>query len=512
MTRPSSPGTVLSRALGAAACCLVLAVAGCSTSSSHPSTGRAPAGVAHEPAGGAGQHASLGAPSAVLRPDRSWRVTSWAPPAELGGYVSPSSTLPGGPLHLHLRGTHPQVHVQVFRSGWYGGAGAALVETLDVTVRPPGRPVLLDAARRTWTAAWPESTTLDTRGWEPGHYLVLASAAGHQTWVPFTVTSPVATGRVVVVAENTTWQAYNAWGGASLYHGRDGARRTRAYAVSHDRPLDYGDGAGDYSGNELPLLELADRLGLPLAFATDTDLASRPGLLDGARAVLSLGHDEYWSSAMRAQLLHARDATGTNLAFFGANAVYRHIRLEPLDGVPDRIEVNYKSSSLDPVSRTDPAEATSDWPSGPHPDDGKQLTGGAYQCNPVHTDLVLSDPTAWFLAGLDLPAGTRLPGLVGSEYDKVVPGGDAPADLVSLARSPLRCDGRRDHADIAYYTVPSGAAGLDIGTSAWVCVLDDVCGGLPVTARERQIVTAITTNVLRAFAAGPAGRLHPAML
>ncbi len=449
--------------------------------------------------------------AALIRPDKAWRVRAWAPLAVLAGYVSPSSTLPGGVLHLHLRGSHPKVHVQVFRSGWYGGAGAALVRSLEVTVLPPGRPVLLDPARRTWTAAWPESTALDTTGWPPGHYLVLASALGGHTWVPFTITSPTMTGRVVLLTENTTWQAYNAWGGASLYHGSDGARRTRAYAVSHDRPLDYGNGAGDYSGNELPLIELADRLGLPLAFATDTDLAGAPGLLDGARAVISLGHDEYWSTAMREQLLRARDQTGTNLAFFGANAIYRHIRLESLDGLANRIEVNYKSAYLDPVTRTNPAEATSDWPSGPHPYDGKQITGGAYQCNPVHTDLLLSDPTAWVLAGLNLPVGFRLRGIVGSEYDKVVPGGNAPAPLVSLARSPLQCSGRHDHSDIAYYTVPSGAAGLDVGTSTWVCVLSNVCGGLPVTSEEQRVVTAITTNVLRAFALGPAGRQHPAV-
>lgn len=486
---------------------LSLVLTACSPATSR---GQMPAARAPGRTAAAAPRVALGAP-VLARPDKYWKVTAWAPPAELAGFVSPSSTLPGGVLHLHLRGTHPRVHVLIFRNGWYDGAGAGLVRSLDLTVVPPGPPVLLDAARRTWTAVWPESTPLDTTGWQPGHYLVLASSAGRQTWVPFTVTSPTMTGRVVLLTENTTWQAYNAWGGASLYHGPDGARRTRAYAVSHDRPLDYGDGAGDFSGNELPLIELADRLGLPLAFATDTDLAGAPGLLDGARAVISLGHDEYWSTAMREQLLRARDRTGTNLAFFGANAVYRHIRLESLNGVPNRIEVNYKSASLDPVARTDPAEATSDWPAGPHPDDGKQLTGGAYQCNPVHTDLVLNDPSAWILSGLGLPASYRLSGMVGSEYDKVVAGGDAPPSLVSLARSPLRCGGRVDHADIAYYTVHSGAAGLDVGTSTWVCVLDNVCGGHPVTTEQERIVTAITTTVLRAFASGPAGRQHPAV-
>jgi hypothetical protein len=41
--------------------------------------------------------------------------------------------------------------------------------------------------------------------------------------------------------------------------------------------------------------------------------------------VISLGHDEYWSPAMRHTVEGARDA-GTNLAFLGANAVYWRVR------------------------------------------------------------------------------------------------------------------------------------------------------------------------------------------
>ena len=70
---------------------------------------------------------------------------------------------------------------------------------------------------------------------------------------------------------------------------------------------------------------MAERTGVPLAYETDVDLDQHPGLLAGARAVISLGHDEYYSLAMRNALVQARDA-GTNLAFLGANAIYRHIR------------------------------------------------------------------------------------------------------------------------------------------------------------------------------------------
>lgn len=439
----------------------------------------------------------------------SWRVQSWALPAELGGFTSTSSVKPGDTLQLHVRSTHPQVHVTAYRTGFYGGTGATTVFQQVVTALPPGPATLLRPATRTWTADWPESTKISTKGWTPGHYLFLLSAAGKQTLVPFTVLSPSFVGKVVLLTENTTWQAYNAYGGASLYHGSNGARSTRAYVVSHDRPLDYGLGSGDFYGNELPLIRLADQLKLPLAFATNTDLEAAPGLLDGAKAIVSLGHDEYWSTKMRAQLLQARDKTGTNLAFLGANAIYRHIRLEPLNGRPNRLEVGYKSASLDPIVGSNPAEATADWPSGPVPRDGKQLTGGAYQCNPVHGDIVFTNVNTWLTAGLHLTPGDRLVNMLGSEYDKIVSGGLAPTAIMSIARSPVTCVGRVDHADFSYYTVPSGAGGIDVGTSTWVCALQNVCGELQISPRDRELVTAITTTILRNFAQGPAGLRHP---
>lgn len=496
---------------------LLLALAACTGAGSGPAAGRSGAPAT----GPAGSSATAGGtPSAasaaqqlqdeLARPgDGGWRVRTPATTTQLAGYMSPASTTPGGTLSLHLRSDVPAVHVAVYRSGWYGGAGGRLVWSADIRALPPTPPTLLRPATRTWTADWPESTPIPTAGWVPGHYLVLASAGDRQTWVPFTVRSPSFRDTVVLVTENTTWQAYNAYGGASLYHGSNGSRSTRAYAVSHDRPLDYGAGAGDYTGNELPLIKLAERLRLPLSYATDTDLEAAPGLLDGARAVISLGHDEYYSTRMRDQLLRARDSTGTNLAFLGANAVFRHIRLEPIGGVPNRLEVNYKDPALDPLTATDPAESTADWPSGPRPRSGAELTGASYQCNPVTGPLVVKDPASWLTTGLGLSVGQQLPELLGSEYDSIVPSPLAPKAIVSIFSSPLTCSGRRGTADFAYYTVPSGAGGVDVGTSTWVCVLDDVCGTRRIPPAVRDVVTAITTRILTEFAKGPAGRAHP---
>ena len=115
----------------------------------------------------------------------------------------------------------------------------------------------------------------------------------------------------------TTYQAYNAWGGYSLYGGPGNNVGTRAQAVSFDRPYD-NNGARIITNYEQSLIAEAERADLPLAYLTGVDLEHSTHVLDGARGLVSLGHDEYWSTAMRQRVTAARDH-GTNLAFMGAN-------------------------------------------------------------------------------------------------------------------------------------------------------------------------------------------------
>jgi hypothetical protein len=359
-------------------------------------------------------------------------------------------------------------------------------------------------ATHTPSAPWRPSLTLDTTGWPAGAYLLrLDTDRGPlRRFVPLTLRARTARGAVVLVDADTTWQAYNAWGGYSLYHGPDGARADRARAVSFDRPYDYGAGAADFLGAELPLLALAERLRLRLAYLTDVDLHRDPTLLEGAAAVVSLGHDEYWSPAMRAAVTGARDR-GTNLAFLGANAVYRKIRFGPSPLGRDRVEINYKDAT-DPIGRTDPAQVTTQWRDAPSSDNGSSLTGTDYGCSPVRVDMVVSDPGNWLLTGLGLRVGSRLRGLVGSEYDRVFLGAPTPRPIQVLTRTPLICNGRSDVAEMAYYTTRSGTAVLDTGTSDWIAGLDSA------DPTVHRVVTAVTRRMLITFAAGPAGRTHPA--
>ncbi|HVM67674.1 MAG TPA: N,N-dimethylformamidase beta subunit family domain-containing protein, partial [Acidimicrobiales bacterium] len=347
--------------------------------------------------------------------------------------------------------------------------------------------------------------------WPPGDYLFkLLSSTGWDNYVPLTVRDDASTAPVLVVNAVTTWQAYNLWGGADLYSASAASQRLthpatpgRADVVSFDRPYALGNGSGDFLGSEEKLVKLVEMAGLDVSYTTSVDLAERPSLLLHHRVIVSPGHDEYYSTAMRDALTAARDH-GVNLAFFGGNAVYRHIRLQPSAFGPDRVEVNYRVASADPDLRTDPAEVTVSWRQSPVNDPESTLLGEMYQCNPVHVDLVVTDPAAWVWAGTGVVAGQHLPGLVGSEYDHwsasdpQAPGGGVEL----LADSPVTCRGVAGTADFTYYVAPSGAGVLDVGTTGWIPrVLDDPQVG--------ATVARVTLNVLEQGSAGPLGRSHP---
>jgi hypothetical protein len=239
------------------------------------------------------------------------------------------------------------------------------------------------------------------------------------------------------------------------------------------------------------------------------DLHRHPGRLLAHRALVSLGHDEYWSTRMRRGAEAAR-AHGVNLAFLGANAVYRHIRLRPSPTGPDRQEVNYKPWSVgdDPAWKTDPSEVTTDWRRPPLNDPESRLLGAQYECNPTDAAGVVARPSAWLLARTGVRAGSRLPGLVGDEYDRVQPTAPRPPRVEVLLHSPVRCRGASS-ADTTYYTARSRAGVFDAGTGSWVCQLARACTEgrrSPVTAR---VVRAITVKLLWTFAGGPAGVHHP---
>lgn len=480
-----------------AALLMALVLAGC-TGSANPAPG---------PAASAGATAST-APSAG---GADWTAPHPGPEHAIEGFADRVSVAPGEPVRLFVSTTAAAWTATAFRVG-------GIARTVWTSPREPGRvqaAAVVQAPTDTVVAPWAPSLTVDTTGWAPGDYLFRLDgldATRAQRYVPLTVRTPSNDGRVVIVNAVTTWQAYNQWGGYSLYKGPDGKRPDRARAVSFDRPYEAGMlGAGQYLQFELGAVRVAERSGIPLGYATDVDLHADPHLLDGARAMITLGHDEYWSTAMRAAATNARE-NGTNLAFLGGNEVYRHIRFGDTPLGPNRLEINYKSFDEDPEKAIDPLEATQDWRLPPNPRPESVLVGNTYRCFPGRAALVAADPGNWLLTGI-VHTGQALPGVVGIEYSGVDLDAPTPRPIEVLFHSPVQCGTthRREFADAVYYTTPTGAGVFESGTQDWVCGMDPYCTGPAQAGHVAPILDAITTRLFTTFAAGPAGRTHPAL-
>ncbi|MEV7614244.1 N,N-dimethylformamidase beta subunit family domain-containing protein [Streptomyces sp. NPDC089799] len=538
----------------------VLGLAAATFASSRPWAGTAAAG----PAGPARPRPQGGAPSPAygldVRAENSlpgapdWRIRHAGPVGAVEGFTDRVSVRSGEVFGLHVSTTSASYTVSAYRMGWYGGARARLVWRSAALPGERQPAAVRDPVTRMVHAPWRRSAAVDTRGWPEGCYLLrLDTTDGRaQRYVPVTVRGPAGSadpaastastastgaagaagaagapvaaadaahpglaGRVVVVNAVATWQAYNRWGGADMYQGATGKKDSRSLAVAFDRPYANRLGAGQFLFFELPLIALAERLGLPLAYATGVDVAREPELLRGAAAVVSPGHDEYWTPEQRRHVTLARD-TGTNLAVFGANCCYRRVRYEPSALGADRVVVCWKDDyAADPGYRRG-LPPTTDFRRQPAPDPESSLLGVIYEGYPVDAPYVVSHAGHWLLAGTGVRAGDAFPHLVGVEYDRVDTGYPTPRPVEILAHSPVVCKGRASYADTAYVSLPGGAGVFATGTMRWVEALD--ASGPPggkgnhgLGGDAGRFTRVVTENVLKAFARGPAGRARPAL-
>jgi hypothetical protein len=437
---------------------------------------------------------SAPAPNPVVAENALPGTTAWrlpqSPGREIEGYASEISVRPGETLHLHVS-TQPTAHyrVDIFRIGWYGGTGGRLVAcspgcATDEQGSPYPVPAF-DAATGYLDAGWPVTDTVVVgRGWVSGYYLaefVLTSGpdAGKGGWFPLIVREPPGRDSVILVqAPVNTWEAYNAWGGRSLYFNFTGLGDNH---VSFERPFDQ-EGARSADGQaenrpqtlEFPLVRYLERLGYDISYTTDVDIDADPGELLRHRLALVAGHSEYWTKGIRDGLQWARDL-GTNLAFMGANDGFWQIRYAD----NRRTIVEYRNPVLDPEpnSTLKTTRFRSLHPARPECeligiqfDDtpGAHGIGGPfdYSVNPA----ALSDP--WFRA-TGFTASSTLHQIVGAEWDRITANCATPplTDFFHFGGAPAA-----PPADSARYTAPSGARVFATGTHNFSKALDDSTG------------------------------------
>ena len=304
----------------------------------------------------------------------------------------------------------------------------------------------------------------------------------------------------------TTYAAYNLWGGKNLYGGTKG----RAYKVSFNRPYDDAGGAGQVWGEELQMLRFLEREGYDVKYCTNIDVHLQPAATWGAKAFLSVGHDEYWSWEMRQHVEEARER-GIHLAFFSSNTCYRQIRLEtsPLTRAANRTVVCYKDNALDALAQKAATQylVTTYWREEPINRPECQLIGIQYDETmfPSVGDVVVANDAHWIFQHTGLQNGDRFVNLLnGREVDRlysVVPNTEI------LCASPVQVEGLPYDANrlchVTIYTWPaSGALVFAAGTMYWSLALDDfgqsARGDIPVNAAAQQMMR----NLLARFISG----------
>src|SRR5262249_55010683 len=390
-------------------------------------------------------------------------------------------------------------HIDIYRMGYYQGNGARLVTTLSssqVLKQVQPNPLtdtvtgLVDAGNWAVSASWAVPATATS-----GLYFarVARDDTGGASLIYFVVRDDTGGSDLLFQTADTTWQAYNTWGGYSLYQytntpatatAGSSSDAGRAVKVSYNRPLTLdasSGGYGDYNSPlhaEYPMIRWLEANGYNVSYSTDVDTDRRGSELLEHKVYLSVGHDEYWSGQQRANVEAARNA-GVNLAFFSGNESFWKVRWENSvdgSGTSYRTLVCYKESK--DGARSDPLDIsqgiwTGTWRDdrfSPPADGGRpenSMSGTLYMNDRTSTDLgvplTVSDQDGklrfWRNTSVaSLGAGqTATLGqfIVGYEVDEDLDNGFRPAGLMDMSSTTFSTP--------SHVTVPWGT---EVGTGS----------------------------------------------
>lgn len=422
---------------------------------------------------------------------------------KVSGWFDQTSVACGATVGLHLSGNNRPVKIQIFRMGYYGGAKARLIFTENIgSVSIAAAPVIAQDQTHLTKTDWPVTTRIQINSNFPtGIYMARFDDGGTAGYTPLIVRDDSSTSSLVMIAATLTWQAYNTWGGWSLYHGPNPQIYSPGREVSFDRPYDRA-GMSDYTINDAGILQIAESKGLDISYTDDVYVNTHPESLLAHRAVIYDGHTEYWSAAMRDAAFKARDA-GVNLLFLGANSAYWRVRVES----NGRVIACWKGDPSDPYA-TNPSLITNKWGEAPTPLNESELMGALMAGIGVESNYEIKNGDAWPLVGTGLKTGEAIVGVVGKEVE-TTDIGRAPA-VQTFLTSRVTILGVNYNINFTYYTSQSSSGVIDVGTNGWVCSITNTCSWKTATTPAGRVqVATITSNLLSAAASGPLAFLHP---
>jgi Mo-co oxidoreductase dimerisation domain len=279
--------------------------------------------------------------------------------------------------------TTPTLKVQlwIFRLGYYSGIGATLAGNISYTAKASNlQPNCLfdTVSHMTDCDNWHDSLVWDIPGKAPNGIYVAIPVTFHRnkkgevaelrgSYIPFVVRQSrylqnnpngVKTEKkffnskfgsdILFKTSDMTWVVYNRYGGWNLYRGNGSYTfDSRATHASYNRPFQnrqykpQGQFENFLFGAEYPLLFWLEKHGYDVSYASCEDvenLGQNGDLIpSNFRILLSVGHDEYYTQALRDSYKNARNA-GVNLAFFSSNEMFWRSRWKDETVVQEGVE------------------------------------------------------------------------------------------------------------------------------------------------------------------------------
>ncbi len=390
----------------------------------------------------------------------------------LAAYAGATSVNAGDPISIAVQGSGSSLSAVLYRLGYYGDHGARQYATysgIPITTHTPTCP--REAATGLVQCAWNSFSIPTDPTWISGIYLLrLDSNNGFRFFVYFTVRNDSYNADIVVSESSKTNEAYNRYGGESLYFSGNGEGRARAYKVSFDRPYDSGAGTGSFFVHDVDMVRWLEASGYDVTYISDVDRIANPNILRNHRVYLDVGHDEYWSWGERDNVESAL-AAGVNIAFASGNESYWNIRTENAPSGANRIIVCYKDNNLDPMHTAPNVTVTFDDPLLNRPENA--LVGVSYES--YYDDVlynapwVLSaPPDRWYFDCTGLQVGDQVNNVVGEEWDGFRNNGRAPAGLELLSTgSIIGNNGRTSPQNSTIYTTTNGSRVFAAASIHW---------------------------------------------
>jgi hypothetical protein len=436
------------------------------------------------------------------------------------GFATAISVNPGETESFKIKTNARNYNIRILRLGYYKGDGARVIQPAfkPSASLPQTQPEcqhfestgLIDCGNWSVSASWKVPSTAVS-----GLYMAeLEREDTHgKSQIFFVVKNEESHAPIVLKTSDATWEAYNEYGGNSLYScnsicppGNPMGYKA-AYSVSYNRPFDGSlnrdGGKSDPFYVEYQLMRWLEKEGYNITYLAQPDIASNPGLLKNHKVFISSGHDEYWSASERSAVEAAREA-GVNLAFFSGNEMFWKTRWGPSQAgttTANRTLTTYKETHFnEPVDPEEPKVATSSWRDPRFTAGGagrpeNEVTGQLFLVNEGSSDIKVPGSFAklrfWKNTQVEKLTPTQTltldPGgeTLGYEWDVDADNGFRPAGRIPLSSTTV--SGVQTFKDygtevvepslathsLSLYRAPSGALVFGAGTVQWAWGLEN---------------------------------------